>query len=70
MLDPHRARPRSAPFPSLKAPASLSLSVVTPAYNEEKRLPVMLRETIDYLQDRAKKQQCAAAGPRRLRSRR
>ena len=30
-------------------PASLELSVVIPAYNEETRLPVMLEESVDYL---------------------
>lgn len=31
------------------------LSVVIPAYNEEKRLPVMLDEALDYLENRSKK---------------
>eukprot|EP00188_Purpureofilum_apyrenoidigerum_P004294 Plantae.Rhodophyta-Purpureofilum_apyrenoidigerum.ctg4770.p1 GENE.Plantae.Rhodophyta-Purpureofilum_apyrenoidigerum.ctg4770~~Plantae.Rhodophyta-Purpureofilum_apyrenoidigerum.ctg4770.p1 ORF type:complete len:343 (+),score=62.56 Plantae.Rhodophyta-Purpureofilum_apyrenoidigerum.ctg4770:256-1284(+) len=38
------------PFPSLMDPASLKLSVVVPAYNEEDRIEEMLDETIEYLQ--------------------
>jgi glycosyltransferase involved in cell wall biosynthesis len=33
--------------------ASLVLTVVVPAYNEEKRLPTMLDETLEYLRTRA-----------------
>lgn len=32
-----------------RSPASLTLSVVVPAYNEERRLPNMLREATEYL---------------------
>ena len=40
-------------FPSLVAdPGTVSLSVVSPAFNEEKRLPRMLDETIGYLEKR------------------
>ncbi len=42
---------RSA-FPSLSEPPSLSLSVIVPAYNEESRLPKMLREAVAYLEAR------------------
>ena len=37
------------PFPSLSDPATLTLSVIIPAYNEEERLPLMLEDCCDYL---------------------
>ncbi|KAK8830699.1 hypothetical protein WA577_004426 [Blastocystis sp. JDR] len=40
------------PFPSLDDDATLALSVIVPAYNEEKRLPKMLDECIAYLMQR------------------
>jgi len=43
-------------FPSLDDSGSLELSVIVPAYYEESRLPTMLRETIDFLEDRKKSQ--------------
>jgi len=46
----------TARFPSVFERASLDLSIVVPAYNEEKRLPVMLRETVDYIQARKRAQ--------------
>ncbi|XP_044078254.1 dolichyl-phosphate beta-glucosyltransferase isoform X3 [Siniperca chuatsi] len=39
-------------FPSLHDPHSRQLSVVIPAYNEELRMPVMLDEAMDYLENR------------------
>ncbi|KAK9738568.1 Glycosyl transferase family 2 [Popillia japonica] len=39
------------PCPSMSENASLDLSVVIPAYNEEERLPVMLDECIGFLED-------------------
>lgn len=39
-------------FPSIRDAPSKSLSVIVPAYNEEKRLPVMLDECLGYLEDR------------------
>lgn len=42
-------------FPSLLDPHSLKLSVVVPSYNEELRLPVMMDETMEYLEKRQKK---------------
>ena len=36
-------------FPSLEDQASLDLSVIVPAYNEEERLPKMLEECTEYL---------------------
>ncbi|XP_013421087.1 dolichyl-phosphate beta-glucosyltransferase [Lingula anatina] len=36
-------------FPSIHDPASVDLSVIVPAYNEEERLPVMLDETLEFL---------------------
>lgn len=42
-------------FPFNVKNGTLKLSVVVPAYNEEERLPVMLDETLEYLQQRQKK---------------
>ncbi|KAI5612999.1 dolichyl-phosphate beta-glucosyltransferase [Silurus asotus] len=42
-------------FPGLSEPSSLELSVVVPSYNEESRLPVMMEETMEYLEKRRKK---------------
>jgi len=39
-------------FPSLADPASIDLSVIVPAYNEEERLPAMLNEALEYLEER------------------
>ncbi|XP_034540324.1 dolichyl-phosphate beta-glucosyltransferase [Notolabrus celidotus] len=41
-------------FPSLHDPQSRELSVVIPAYNEELRMPVMLDEAMEYLENRQK----------------
>uniref|UniRef100_A0A8C5GT14 Dolichyl-phosphate beta-glucosyltransferase n=1 Tax=Gouania willdenowi TaxID=441366 RepID=A0A8C5GT14_GOUWI len=41
-------------FPSLHDPHTRDLSVVVPAYNEELRMPVMLDEAMDYLENRQK----------------
>ncbi|KAJ8412498.1 hypothetical protein AAFF_G00128340 [Aldrovandia affinis] len=43
-------------FPSLQDPHSRELSVVVPSYNEELRLPVMMEETMEYLEKRQKQQ--------------
>ncbi|XP_065158166.1 dolichyl-phosphate beta-glucosyltransferase isoform X2 [Atheta coriaria] len=45
---------RDIAFPSINEPASINLSVIIPAYNEEERLGVMLEECIDYLNSRCK----------------
>ena len=34
--------------------ADLDLSLVVPAYNEEDRLPIMLDDTLEYLEERVK----------------
>merc|ERR1711935_144763 len=47
--DEHGARRR---FPSLSDVPTLTLSVVVPSYNERERLPGMLRESTEYLQQR------------------
>ena len=39
-------------FPSLSDPASVNLSVIVPAYNEELRLPKMLDECLEFLKKR------------------
>ncbi|XP_045068986.1 dolichyl-phosphate beta-glucosyltransferase [Coregonus clupeaformis] len=44
------------PFPSLHDPSSLEMSVVVPAYNEELRMPVMMEEALEYLENRRKQQ--------------
>jgi len=41
-------------FPSLHDPASVDVSMVVPAWNEEKRIPPMLNATLAYLRDRLK----------------
>ncbi|XP_070839046.1 dolichyl-phosphate beta-glucosyltransferase [Chaetodon trifascialis] len=41
-------------FPSLHDPHSRELSVVIPAYNEELRMPAMLDEAMEYLENRQK----------------
>ena len=38
-------------FPNLDDNASLELSVIVPAYNEEERLPKMLEECVSYLEE-------------------
>ncbi|CAG8528510.1 6784_t:CDS:2 [Dentiscutata erythropus] len=40
------------PLPELSDEPSYNLSVVVPAYNETERMPSMLRETVDYLENR------------------
>eukprot|EP01137_Pigoraptor_chileana_P023065 Opistho-2@88772 len=40
-------------FPSLFEDPTVDLSLVVPAYNEQERLPVMLDETIEYLERRS-----------------
>lgn len=42
-------------FPSINDPASVELSVIVPAYNEEERLPMMMDEALEYLEKRKKK---------------
>lgn len=42
-------------FPSINDPASIELSVIVPAYNEEERLPMMMDEALEYLEERKKK---------------
>jgi len=50
------------PCPSvLDGPASVSLSVVIPAYNEEARLPATLDEVLSYLQKRQQRAPSSAA---------
>lgn len=41
-------------FPSILSASSVYLSVVVPSYMEEKRLPTMLEEAIEYLKNRQK----------------
>lgn len=45
---------RKQKFPSLSEEPSVDLSVIIPAYEEEKRLPIMLEECMEYLEERAK----------------
>ncbi|XP_049301683.1 dolichyl-phosphate beta-glucosyltransferase [Anopheles funestus] len=44
------------PFPSLDDEPTVRLSVIVPAFDEEKRLPLMLDECLDYLEKRAGKE--------------
>ncbi|KAK7485918.1 hypothetical protein BaRGS_00022784 [Batillaria attramentaria] len=41
-------------FPSISDPPSVDLTVVVPAYNEQERLPVMMDEAMEYLEERQK----------------
>nr|CAG4647323.1 EOG090X0BIY [Megafenestra aurita]SVE92593.1 EOG090X0BIY [Megafenestra aurita] len=41
-------------FPSIEDKPTLLLSVIIPAYNEEKRLPIMLEECLEYLENKLK----------------
>ncbi|XP_068627701.1 dolichyl-phosphate beta-glucosyltransferase [Battus philenor] len=41
-------------FPSISEPSSLNLTIVVPAYNEEERLPPMLDETLEFMENRIK----------------
>ncbi|XP_058062856.1 dolichyl-phosphate beta-glucosyltransferase [Anopheles bellator] len=50
--DPVTGEQRS--FPSLNDEPTLQLSVIVPAFDEEKRLPVMLDECLEYLETRSK----------------
>lgn len=43
------------PFPFMEEEGSIDLSVIVPSYNEEERLPVMLDETLEYLENEKKK---------------
>lgn len=51
-LDP--ASGKELEFSSISEKPTLSLSVVVPAYNEEERLPPMLDECLDFLEERSK----------------
>uniref|UniRef100_UPI00398F7E83 dolichyl-phosphate beta-glucosyltransferase isoform X1 n=2 Tax=Pristiophorus japonicus TaxID=55135 RepID=UPI00398F7E83 len=42
-------------FPSIHDPPTKELSVIVPSYNEEKRLPLMMDEALEYLEQRQKK---------------
>lgn len=55
--DPHSAAGAggcigTSQFPKLGEEASIALSVVVPAYNEEERLPMMLESTVEFLEER------------------
>ncbi|KAL9927579.1 dolichyl-phosphate beta-glucosyltransferase wollknaeuel [Glossina fuscipes fuscipes] len=43
-----------AEFPSIEEEPSLDLSVIIPAFNEEKRLPIMLDECLEFLEEKSK----------------
>ncbi|XP_052795821.1 dolichyl-phosphate beta-glucosyltransferase-like [Mya arenaria] len=43
------------PFPSLHDPPSVDLSVIVPAYFEQERLPAMMDEALEFLDDKQKK---------------
>ncbi|XP_072378817.1 dolichyl-phosphate beta-glucosyltransferase [Diabrotica undecimpunctata] len=45
---------KQVPFPSINEKSSIHLSVIVPAYNEEERLPLMLDECVDFLENRCK----------------
>jgi len=39
-------------FPSIEDKPTIDLSIIVPSYNEEKRLPIMMDETLQYLEER------------------
>jgi dolichyl-phosphate beta-glucosyltransferase len=43
------------PFPSLFDKPTVTLSLIVPAYNEQARLPVMMDETLEYLEKRCRR---------------
>lgn len=45
---------KKSKFPSINDEPSVELSVIIPAYEEEKRLPVMLDECMEFLEQKAK----------------
>lgn len=45
---------KKAKFPSINDEPSIDLSVIIPAYEEEKRLPVMLDECMEFLEQKTK----------------
>jgi dolichyl-phosphate beta-glucosyltransferase len=49
-VDPNNNRKMS--FPAIKESSSVYLSVIVPAYNEEERMPIMLKETLEHLEKR------------------
>ncbi|GFT27564.1 dolichyl-phosphate beta-glucosyltransferase [Nephila pilipes] len=51
-LDLSTEPPTKKLFPTLREESSIYLSVIVPAYNEEKRLPAMLDECLEYLENR------------------
>lgn len=54
-VDPQN-RGQRLPFPSLYDQPTLALSVIVPSYCEEKRLPKMMDETLEFLQTRQKEE--------------
>ena len=54
------ARRTKDAFPSIYDPASVLVSVVVPAYNEEKRITTMMDEMLDYLRKEERKDKCVA----------
>ena len=48
-------------FPSIADDATVVLSVVVPAYKEEKRITPMLKDTLAVLKDMSKADKCVAA---------
>lgn len=45
-------------FPTVYDPSSILVSVIVPAYNEEKRITTMMDEMLDYLRKEEKKDKC------------
>ncbi|XP_067040738.1 dolichyl-phosphate beta-glucosyltransferase-like [Acropora muricata] len=42
------------PFPFMEEEGSIDLAVIVPSYNEEERLPIMMNETLEYLENEKK----------------
>ncbi|XP_019850850.1 PREDICTED: dolichyl-phosphate beta-glucosyltransferase-like isoform X2 [Amphimedon queenslandica] len=49
-LDPNDGTRK--PFPLISDPPTVQLSLVVPAYNEQDRFPIMIKETLEYLHKR------------------
>ncbi|XP_070495277.1 dolichyl-phosphate beta-glucosyltransferase [Chironomus tepperi] len=54
-IDPNDSDKKCS-FPSINDDPTVDLSVIIPAYDEEKRLPVMLEECMEFLEEKVKKE--------------
>lgn len=54
-IDPNQSN-KKCPFASISDDPTVDLSVIIPAYDEEKRLPVMLEECMEFLEKKVKEE--------------